>query len=260
MALVVTALAIIGDILVEILEAPPAVKVVPEVVEFVDVLLGGVGIAKGGDGVCLGETGLGLEDLAPELVEVALLQLLLGGGLDVGLLVDGVELAASDGVEQNVGGLLDTLEELVVLGTAQGSLLIGVVLEDLLAVGLLDLLLGGLVAVLGEAKNLVVVLSLCVSVSTGRIGLAIPIPISPPIMFQHIPSSPWPGSEASWGPQARSHRHHRHPRRSWRSPGPESGHPRKRCACDELGGREPGNAVQQARCCAGQLRRACRQP
>lgn len=179
-ALVVTALAIIGNVLVEVLEAPPAVKVVPEVVELVDVLLGGVGIAKGGDGVCLGETGLGLEDLAPELVEVALLQLLLGGGLDIGLLVDRVELAASDGVEQNVGSLLDALEELVVLGTAQGSLLIGVVLEDLLAVGLLDLLLGGLVAVLGQAENLVVVLSLCVSVSTGRIGLTIPIPTSSP--------------------------------------------------------------------------------
>jgi hypothetical protein len=110
--------------------------------------------------VSLGETGLGLEDLAPLLVVVALLQLLLGGGLNVGLLVDGIELAASGGIEQDVGGLLDALEELVVLGAALGGLLVGVVLEDLLAVGLLDLVLGGLVTVLGQTENLVVVLGL----------------------------------------------------------------------------------------------------
>lgn len=156
--LLVTALAIVGDILVEVLERAPAVKVVPEVVELLDLLLGGVGAAKRGDGVVLGEAALGLEDLAPELVVVALG--LLGGGLDVGLLVDGVVLAALGGVEQDIGGLLNALEELVVLGLAGGGLLIRVVLEDLLAVSLLDLLLGGLPAVLGETENLVVVLAL----------------------------------------------------------------------------------------------------
>lgn len=110
--------------------------------------------------MALGEASLGLEDLAPLLVEVELLQLLLGGGLDVGLLVDGIKLAASGGIEEDVGGLLDALEELVVLGAALGGLLVGVVLEDLLAVGLLDLVFGGLVAVLGQAENLVVVLGL----------------------------------------------------------------------------------------------------
>jgi hypothetical protein len=158
--LLVTVLVVVGDILVQVLEGSPAVKIVPEVVEILDLLLGGVGVAKGGNGVCLGEASLGLEDLAPELVVVALLELLLGGGLDVGLLVDRVKLAALDGVEEDIGGLLDTLEELVVVLAAVGSLLIGVVLEDLLAVGLLDLVLGGLVAVLGEAENLVVVLGL----------------------------------------------------------------------------------------------------
>lgn len=120
----------------------------------------------------LGETSLGLEDLAPLLVEVALLQLLLGGRLDVGLLVDGIELAASDGVEQDVGGLLDALEELVVLGAALGGLLVGVVLEDLLAVGLLDLVLGGLVTVLGQAEYLVVILGLWIEclVSISRLN------------------------------------------------------------------------------------------
>ena len=106
------------------------------------------------------ETALGLEDLAPELVVVALLDLLLGRRVDIGLLVDRVVLAASDGVKKDLSGLLDTLEELVIVDTALGGLLVGVVLEDLLAVGLLDLVLGGLVAVLGEAENLVVVLGL----------------------------------------------------------------------------------------------------
>lgn len=160
MALLVTALAVIGDILVEVLKRTPRVKVVEEVVKVLDVLLGGVDIAKGRDGVGLGETALGLEDLAPELVVVALGELLLARGLDVGLLVDGVVLAALGGVEEDIGGLLDALEELVVLGLARGSLLVGVVLEDLLAVSLLDLLLSGLPAVLGKAEDLVVVLGL----------------------------------------------------------------------------------------------------
>jgi hypothetical protein len=110
--------------------------------------------------VSLGEASLRLEDLAPCLIVVGLLELLLGGGLDIGLLIDGVELATLDGVKEDVGGLLDTLEELIVLGTALSGLLIGVVLEDLLAVSLLDLVLSGLPSVLGEAENLVVVLGL----------------------------------------------------------------------------------------------------
>jgi hypothetical protein len=57
-------------------------------------------------------------------------------------------------------GLLDTLEELVVLGATSSSPLVGVVLEDLPAVGALDLLGGGLVAVAGYAEDGVVVLRL----------------------------------------------------------------------------------------------------
>ena len=110
--------------------------------------------------MCLGEASLGLEDLAPKLVEVTLLGLFLARGLNVGLLVDRVVLTTPDGVEENLGGLLDALEELIVLGAALSSLLIGMVLEDLLAVGLLDLILAGLPAVLGKSENLVVILSL----------------------------------------------------------------------------------------------------
>lgn len=160
MTLLVTVLVVVGDILVEVLEGSPRVEAVPEVVELLDLLFGGLGAAEGGDRVNLGEATLGLEDLAPELVVVALLELLLVGGFDVGLLVDRIVLAALDGVEEDLSSLLDTLEELVVLGAALSSLLIGVVLKDLLAVGLLDLILSGLPSVLGDTENLVVVLGL----------------------------------------------------------------------------------------------------
>jgi hypothetical protein len=58
-------------------------------------------------------------------------------------------------------GLLDTLEEVVVLvAVSQGSLLVGVVAEDLLAVGALDLLGGSTPAVLGQTEDSVVILGL----------------------------------------------------------------------------------------------------
>lgn len=160
MTLLVAVLVIIGDVLVEVLKGPPAVEVVPEVVELLDALLGGVGVAQLGYGLDLGEAALGLEALAPQAVEVALLELLLGGGLDLGALVDRVVLAALDGVQEDLGGLLDALEEVVIVGPANSGLLIGVVLEDLLAVGALDLFLGGLPAVLRNTENGVVVLLL----------------------------------------------------------------------------------------------------
>lgn len=165
-ALLVAVLVVIGHVLVQVLERPPAVKVVPEVVEVLDLLLGGVGVAELRHGLCLGEAALGLEDLAPGLVVVdfGALQLLLGRGLDLSALVDGVVLTALDGVKQNLGRLLDALEEVVIVAAAGRGLLIGVVLEDLLAVGALDLLLGGLVTVLGDTQDRVVVLLLCADV------------------------------------------------------------------------------------------------
>jgi hypothetical protein len=88
------------------------------------------------------------------------LHFFLGRGLDVGGFVDGVELAALDRVAERFLGALDALEEGVAFGFAGGGFLVRVVLEDLLAGGLLDLFVGGPVAVLGEAKDSVVVLSL----------------------------------------------------------------------------------------------------
>lgn len=144
-----------------VLERAPRVEAVPEVVEVLDLLLGGVLVTEPGDGLGLGEAALGLEDRAPQLVEVTGLGLLLARGLDVSALIDGVELAALGGVEENLSGLLDALEEAVILGGASGSLLIWVMAENLLAVGALDLVLRGLVAVLGKSKNGVVILLLC---------------------------------------------------------------------------------------------------
>lgn len=143
-----------------VLERTPRVKAVPEVVEVLDLLLGGVLVAEPWDGLDLGEAALGLEDGAPELVEVAGLGLLLARGLNISALINGVKLAALGGVEEDLGGLLDTLEEAVILSGASGSLLIWVVAEDLLAMGALDLLLSSLVAVLGKAKDGVVILLL----------------------------------------------------------------------------------------------------
>lgn len=159
-ALLVTALAIVGNVLVEVLKGPPAVEVVPEVVEVLDVLLGALRVSKLGHGLLCGEAALGLEDLAPQLVEVALLGLLLGRRVDLGSLVDRVELPPADGVGEDLVGLLDALEELVVLGATGGGPLVGVVLEHLPAVGALDLLGGGLPAVAGYAEDGVVVLRL----------------------------------------------------------------------------------------------------
>lgn len=106
------------------------------------------------------EARLAIEDLVPELVEVALLSLFLGWGLDVSGFVDGIELAALDRVEEDFGGFLDAFEEGIVFRGAGRGFLVGVVAEDLFAVGALDLGFGGPPAVFGEAQDCVVVLSL----------------------------------------------------------------------------------------------------
>ena len=58
-------------------------------------------------------------------------------------------------------GSLDAFEEAVILvDLACCGFLVGMVAEDLLAVGFLDLLVGGFVAVFGKAEDGVVILSL----------------------------------------------------------------------------------------------------
>lgn len=193
-ALLVAVLVVVRHVLVQVLERPPAVEVVPEIVEFLNLLLGGIGVTELRHWLDLGESALGLEDLAPGLVVVDLgaLKLLLGWGLNLGALIDRVVLATLDGVEQNLGGLLDALEEVVVVAAAGCCLLVGVVLEDLLAVGALDLLLCGLVAVLGETQDGVVVLLLCAGVVISMVMLT-----SKKGGSCVLPSSPWLHAGAS---------------------------------------------------------------
>jgi len=69
-------------------------------------------------------------------------------------------LTALDRIEKDLGGFLDALEKAVVLGAAGCGFLVWVVAEDFLAVGALDLIFGSAVAILGEAEDGVVVLSL----------------------------------------------------------------------------------------------------
>jgi hypothetical protein len=58
-------------------------------------------------------------------------------------------LPTADGVGQDLVRFLDTLEEAVTFLLTSRGFLVGVVLEDLLAVGFLDLFVGGFEAVLG---------------------------------------------------------------------------------------------------------------
>lgn len=69
------------------------------------------------------------------------------------------------GVKKDLSSFLNTLEEAVVFVALAGSgLLVGMVAEDLLAVGALDLFGGSLVAVLAETEDGVVILALFLSV------------------------------------------------------------------------------------------------
>lgn len=79
------------------------------------------------------------------------------------MFVNGVELAALDGIEEDLGSLLNTLEEAIVFSAAGSCLLVRVMAEDLLAMCALDLLLGCLVAIFGDTKDSIVILSLFMS-------------------------------------------------------------------------------------------------
>jgi hypothetical protein len=158
--LLVAVLVVVGHILVQVFKGSPAVEVVPEVVEVLDILLRALRIAELGNGLVVGETALGLKDFTPELVEVALLRGLLRRWLDFSALIDGVELPPSYRVRKHLGGFLDALEELVALIATSCSLLVRVMLEDLPAVGALDLVLSRTPSVAGYAENSVVILGL----------------------------------------------------------------------------------------------------
>ncbi len=65
-----------------------------------------------------------------------------------------------DGVEQDFGSFLNAFEERIVFGTAGSGFLVGMVAEDFLAVGALDLVFRRSIAVFAEAENGVMILAL----------------------------------------------------------------------------------------------------
>ena len=160
MPLLVPVFIVVGHILVLILERAPAVKVVPKIVELLHFLFLALVVSQSRDGLCLAEAPLGDKDGIPELEKVALLCLFLRRRFNVSSLVYRIKLAAFDRVEQDFGGFLYALEKGVVLGGASGCLFVRVMTKDLLAVGTFNLGFRSFVAVLGEAEDSVVILSL----------------------------------------------------------------------------------------------------
>jgi hypothetical protein len=69
--------------------------------------------------------------------------LLLGWRFNISVLINRVILATLDRICEDLGCLLNTLEEAIILRIASSGLLIGMVTKNLLAVSTLDLLFGG---------------------------------------------------------------------------------------------------------------------
>jgi hypothetical protein len=65
------------------------------------------------------------------------------------MFIDGIVLATLDRIEEDLGSLLDALEEVIILSATSSRLLIWVMAKDLLAMGALNLLFRSLVSVLG---------------------------------------------------------------------------------------------------------------
>jgi len=64
------------------------------------------------------------------------------------MFIDGVKLATLDGIQKDLGSLLDAFKEAIIFRASSCSLLIRVVAENLLAVSTLDLFFSSFVAVL----------------------------------------------------------------------------------------------------------------
>ena len=131
------------DFLVQVLEAPPAIEVVPELIETFYRFLVVVETAKAGYGLDLAEASLTLEYRAKSLEEVIIhvldaLELPFSGNLALEVFivwVDGIKLTAAFGVGEHIHCLLYALEERIIVGVADGTgLFVGVMLEDLFAV------------------------------------------------------------------------------------------------------------------------------
>lgn len=136
-------IATLVHFLVEIFEAPPTIKVVPEVVERLDIFLRIIIGAEHRHRLSLAEPRFALKHGCERLEEVrvgVLSGFELRGGRHVvygrfELGVDRVELPSSLRVREDLHGLLDALEEGIVVGIARHpSLFVWVMFQDFLAI------------------------------------------------------------------------------------------------------------------------------
>lgn len=135
--------ATLVDLLVEVFKASPAIEVVPKVVEAFDFLLGRVEFSKLRHRLLPAETGFPLKHRRELLEEerlgiLGVLELTSSGclGLEVFIVgVDGIELAATFGISEDLHRLLNAFEEAIVVGISDGtSFFVGMVLQHLLPV------------------------------------------------------------------------------------------------------------------------------
>lgn len=150
MSLLISILIIIWDIFILVFEGTPGIEIVEEIVEILYVFLSTIFVSEFGDRLGARESAFGFEDGGPEFVVFSFFELFLGGRFDVGVLVDGIVLSTLDGVEEDFGGFLDAFEETVVFRAAGCCFFVGVMAENLFAVGTFDLFFCGFEAVFGE--------------------------------------------------------------------------------------------------------------
>lgn len=122
-------------ILVLVLERPPRIHVVPEVVEALDFGPRSFGTTKSRNGLSLRESRFTVEHGGPEIVEVLRGRFAGRGELVGDRGVDGIELTTSVEFREGFHCFRDTFEEGIVVRVSSGrSLLVGVVTKNLAAV------------------------------------------------------------------------------------------------------------------------------
>ena len=97
-----------------VLEGAPAVEIVPEIVEFFNLLFRAVVVTELRNRLVFAESTFGFKDRAPRLEEALLLSLFFGRRFNTRGLVDGIELTAFYGIKKDFGGFLDAFEERVI--------------------------------------------------------------------------------------------------------------------------------------------------
>ncbi|KAH3674245.1 hypothetical protein WICPIJ_009645 [Wickerhamomyces pijperi] len=149
--LVVSVGGIVWHIFVEEFKRSPRVEVVEERVEGVNLGLWRRHVTQLWNWLLLGESTFGFKHWGPGFDEVVF-------GLwrrwqDIGAFVNRVELLTLAGVSQGFVGLLDDLEEPVLVQATLSGLLIWVVLQDLLSVGTSQLVFGGSPSQVGDTQD-----------------------------------------------------------------------------------------------------------